>query len=513
MKYIRPYNESADILNHTEEDLIAYYTEENVFPFVYNVDENNNVDIYIGGESQSHGYMFDDMNSDDYEIYNPSELLGRIWLDYKIITFWFPFPDKLVFKNVIDELQRQLGYYIWNRGWRTEILDYNKYNLIPIEDYVGLSADDTDIRKQHLMDIQQKAKLKKPEHFGSKADKRPLKWKQALLTSESKDIVGTPVGEINDLWELSNKKLYDPYSDCYIELTDNTFKLIDADDNSLMYEFEIPFPGDESTDNEGNKLYLDSEMEYLDFLDERGKSQYEMSIPELEIIPNTIQEDIQTFTDYQIFESKKYDKKDSAILFTDMVGSSEFWKNHKVSMMNALDKHFKETEKIVKKYNGTIIKTIGDAFMCKFDTLLDSVKAAYDILTDLKENPIKVDKKKIELRIGVSYGEVYEKIHNIQGFNLKDYYGNVVNTASRLESKVSNKGEFTFTSTKQINIDDVEEFLEDKCKIRIIDFKNKDDGKINRSTRLLTDYHKYFVESIQNLKGVDAVRVYNCKIK
>jgi hypothetical protein len=223
---------------------------------------------------------------------------------------------------------------------------------------------------------------------------------------------------------------------------------------------------------------------------------------------------IYKFSEYdKIFEAKDYKKKDISILFTDIVGSSDLWKNHKLSMMRGLDEHFKNVKKIVNKNNGIILKTIGDAFMCEFENLLDSIKTSYEILKDLEENPIKVSNKKIELRIGIAFGQAYETKHNIQGADLKDYYGNVVNTSSRLESKVSEKGEFTFASTKKINMDEIEEYLKDKCKVKIIDFKNKDDGEIKRSTRLLTDYHKYFVESVEKLKGIDEIRVYNCKIK
>lgn len=38
----------------------------------------------------------------------------------------------------------------------------------------------------HQKTWKEKLDIKKPELFGSKGDKRPLRWKQALLKSENK---------------------------------------------------------------------------------------------------------------------------------------------------------------------------------------------------------------------------------------------------------------------------------------------------------------------------------------
>lgn len=221
-----------------------------------------------------------------------------------------------------------------------------------------------------------------------------------------------------------------------------------------------------------------------------------------------------SFNQYQkIFENKKANKKEVVIMFTDVVGSSDLWKNDDKEMMLAIDEHFKRINKIVNKNGGDVLKGIGDAFMCEFKDMLSAVKAAQGLLTDLRDNPIKIKKKDLNIRIGISMGDAYLAKHNIQGVSLKDYYGNVINTASRMEGEVAEDGGFAFSYTKDVNIDDVEEYLEDVCDVSIIDYVERGDQKIRRSTRLLTDYHMYFVRSLDKLKGIKPVRVYKCNLK
>jgi hypothetical protein len=199
------------------------------------------------------------------------------------------------------------------------------------------------------------------------------------------------------------------------------------------------------------------------------------------------------------------------ILFTDIKGSSELWKSNEKTMFKNLNKLETLITKIVDKYNGLILKSIGDAFMISFDKLIDAVSFTIELQ---KEEPIKVNKKEILLRIGISSGKVYLETKR-QGKSLLDYFGNVVNTASRMESKVSEVGGFAFSFFGKIeDKKKLDDLLEKECKIEIIDFKEKcSKDKRIRSERLLTDSHKFLCESLNELKGVDEVTAYKCKIK
>jgi len=203
---------------------------------------------------------------------------------------------------------------------------------------------------------------------------------------------------------------------------------------------------------------------------------------------------------------------DVAILFTDMVGSSKLWKESTSEMIIAIEEQSKLVDKISKKYNGLVCKTIGDAFMVSFKKLEDSIQCGIEIQKSLKSNPIKITSKKdTELRIGICFGPVYESTVHIQNVNMKDYFGNTVNTASRVESGVSEAGEVAFAITSinadQINLD----LLLKDYKVELISFTNKGD-EVKRSNRTLSDLHRHIYKNIKELKGIDKIDVFKIKL-
>jgi Adenylate and Guanylate cyclase catalytic domain len=218
--------------------------------------------------------------------------------------------------------------------------------------------------------------------------------------------------------------------------------------------------------------------------------------------------------DNYIFENVNLKQEKVALLFTDIVGSSKLWNVSEKKMFNALDEHYIRIKKIVNKNKGEIVKSIGDAFMLSFKDIKDAINTSIEIQEDLKENPIKILKETLKIRIGFSFGEVYIKNLEIQGKKMKDYYGNVVNTASRMESVVSEEENFAFSIIGKIDDKkEIEEILEDKCNIEVIEYKEKCSTKIIRSERLLTDEQRYKCKPLSQLKGVKEVITYKCKIK
>lgn len=150
----------------------------------------------------------------------------------------------------------------------------------------------------------------------------------------------------------------------------------------------------------------------------------------------------------------------NTILFVDIVGSSKSWKKFPAGMKKAIEKHFAAIKKIVKQYNGKIIKTIGDAHMIAFTgnkslrrAIGFSIEAQHYHST-LSTTAIYVDSRKnypLQLRIGMAYGKMHPVTSTIQGCTLKDYIGSTVNIASRMESKVANKRGFAFYSETPID--------------------------------------------------------------
>ena len=55
-------------------------------------------------------------------------------------------------------------------------------------------------------------------------------------------------------------------------------------------------------------------------------------------------------------------------LFTDIEGSTRLWDQHPEAMRSALARHDALLKKAIESHNGTIFKTMGDAFCAAFST-------------------------------------------------------------------------------------------------------------------------------------------------
>jgi hypothetical protein len=205
-------------------------------------------------------------------------------------------------------------------------------------------------------------------------------------------------------------------------------------------------------------------------------------------------------------------KHQTAIMFTDVVSSSKQWMSDPKSMSKWVDHHLTRVDKIVDKHKGFIVKTIGDAMMVCFkgkNCLLNAVEAAEEIL--------RTEKKK--LRIGICQGDITEKTQRIQNSNLKDYFGNPVNTASRLESKVSDEEGLAFAHLEDIDLHQSTELTEwlSKHKYEVIKYtdspsKSKLGNVRKRSARLLSDLQISAHANIQELNGIHKVVAYKVKL-
>lgn len=160
------------------------------------------------------------------------------------------------------------------------------------------------------------------------------------------------------------------------------------------------------------------------------------------------------------YRENQIEEKDGpvpAMLFTDVVGSSKMWSDDPQTMSIQLDKHFKVMDNLARKYGGFVVKTIGDAFMIYFSKSENSLEKAVDFAVEVLKT------EELPLRIGICSGNLTAKKCKIQNVELVDFFGDVVNTASRMESKVAEAGGVAFTSVD--NIEDQVESLSKKYKI------------------------------------------------
>src|SRR5438270_1403704 len=119
-------------------------------------------------------------------------------------------------------------------------------------------------------------------------------------------------------------------------------------------------------------------------------------------------------------------RKLAAIMFTDMVGYSALAQRDDKLALELLEEHRQLLREIFPRFNGTEIKTIGDAFLIEFNSALEAAQCAIEIQRTLakRNHDVSADRR-IELKIGIHIGDAVHRGG--------DVYGDGVNIASRIE--------------------------------------------------------------------------------
>ena len=116
----------------------------------------------------------------------------------------------------------------------------------------------------------------------------------------------------------------------------------------------------------------------------------------------------------------------AAIMFTDIVGFSRQMGSNEVRTLRLLDIHNQIIQQAVTAHHGTIIKTVGDAFLVDFPSVVNALQSAQAIQAQLQaHNAEKENDEQIHVRIGIHLGDIVQK----DG----DVFGDGVNIASRLQ--------------------------------------------------------------------------------
>ena len=147
-------------------------------------------------------------------------------------------------------------------------------------------------------------------------------------------------------------------------------------------------------------------------------------------------------------------RKEISIMFTDIVGSSQYFEEHGDLVGRAmLQQHNNLLFPVIERYNGQVIKTIGDSIMAKFNESDDALEASTEMQNALQDhNRTGIHGiGQIQIRIGIHSGQALED----EG----DYFGDTINTAERVESMAG--GNEIFVTRELVNR--VKEEARKKC--------------------------------------------------
>ncbi len=117
-----------------------------------------------------------------------------------------------------------------------------------------------------------------------------------------------------------------------------------------------------------------------------------------------------------------------AVLFTDIVGSSKYFKSYgDIAGREMLQRHQDLSSTAITLNNGILVKTIGDSVMAYFQDPKEAVNSGIKIQENFKNyNETKKVEDQIHVRIGIHFG--------VGIVEDQDIFGSVVNLAAKLVS-------------------------------------------------------------------------------
>jgi adenylate cyclase len=120
-------------------------------------------------------------------------------------------------------------------------------------------------------------------------------------------------------------------------------------------------------------------------------------------------------------------RKLAAIMFTDIVGFSRQMGADEAHMLRVLAVHNQIIHQAVADHHGHVIKTMGDAFLVDFPSVVNAVQCAQYVQAHFRAYNGEKDKnEQIHIRIGIHLGDIIQQ----NG----DVLGDGVNVASRLQA-------------------------------------------------------------------------------
>ena len=115
-----------------------------------------------------------------------------------------------------------------------------------------------------------------------------------------------------------------------------------------------------------------------------------------------------------------------AIMFTDVVGYTSISARNESRALELLDEYRAQLHSVFPRFEGRVVKTMGDGFLVEFASAVEAVNCAVEAQSVLGElNSKRPSEEAIRMRIGIHVGDI---VHS-EG----DVLGDAVNVASRVE--------------------------------------------------------------------------------
>ena len=109
-------------------------------------------------------------------------------------------------------------------------------------------------------------------------------------------------------------------------------------------------------------------------------------------------------------------RKLAAIMFTDIKDFSKKMEHNETATMKMLEIHNSMMREVVAKHDGNVIKTVGDAFLVSFESVVNATQCAIDAQENFHNyNKEKAADELITVRIGVHVGDIIVKDKDVFG--------------------------------------------------------------------------------------------------
>ena len=122
----------------------------------------------------------------------------------------------------------------------------------------------------------------------------------------------------------------------------------------------------------------------------------------------------------------------AAIMFTDMVGSTQLAQQNEKVALKLLREQEELAQPVLASHHGRIVKSTGDGMLVEFGNALEAIQCAVEIQRQIHERGSRNDVPALQVRIGIHIGDVEERG--------ADIFGDAVNVAARVEPLADSGG-------------------------------------------------------------------------